>query len=254
MLKLEEISSQARQAELALQKAQRDFTRAENLYRDSVATLEQYQNARTGLELAQSNARIARFNLEYSEIRAPSDGKILKKLAEENEITGPGYPVLFFASTEANWVVRVSLTDKDIVRINLLDSASVSFDAFPGHSFACHVSEAGKAADPYTGTYEVELVLQDNPVNLASGFIGKVNIFPSDTASYPVIPVEALVDGRGNTGTVYVIENDMPARRAIVIHAITDGGIVVQDGLKAGEEIIVDGGSFVREGTRIKRD
>lgn len=250
----EEISSQVRQAELALQKARRDFGRVENLYKDSAATLEQYQNARTALEVARSTFRIARFNLEYSEIRAPSDGKILRKLAEENEITGPGLPVLYFASTEANWVVRVNLTDRDIVRINLLDSASVVFDAWPDDSFRCQVSETGKAADPYTGTYEVELLLVDKPENLASGFIGKVIIFPSDSAIYPVIPVEALVEGKGRTGTVYILENDTPARRDIIIHTITDEGIVVSKGLKAGEEIIIEGGTFVREGTKVKRD
>jgi RND family efflux transporter MFP subunit len=253
-LNLEEISSQVRQAELALQKAIRDFERIENLYKDSVATLEQYQNTRTALEVARANIRIARFNLEYSEIKAPSDGKILRKLAEVNEITGQGQPVLFFASTEANWVVRVSLTDRDIVRVNLLDSATVVFDAWPGKPFMCQVSETGKAADPYTGTYEVELLLVEKPENLASGFIGKVTIFPSDTVSYPVIPIEALVDGKGSTGTVYVVENDLPARRTVVIHAITDEGIVVRYGLKAGEEIIVDGGAFVREGVGIRRD
>jgi len=253
-LNLEEISSQVRQAELALQKAQRDFARAENLYRDSVATLEQYQNARTGLELAQANAKIARFNLEYSEIRAPSDGKILKKLAEENEITGPGYPVLFFASTEANWVVRVNLTDKDIVRVNLLDSAGVVFDAWPGRSLICQVSETGKAADPYTGTYEVELTMLEKPDNLTSGFIGKVTIFPSDTTSYPVIPVGALIDGKGSSGTVYILKNDTAARKDIMIHSITDEGIVVGEGLKAGDEIIVEGGSFIKEGVRVKKN
>jgi multidrug efflux system membrane fusion protein len=150
--------------------------------------------------------------------------------------------------------MRVSLTDKDIIRIKLLDSARVVFDALPGDTYLCQVSETGKAADPYTGTYEVELMLLEKPENFASGFIGKVIIYSSDTARYPLIPVEALIDGKGRTGTVYVLENDIPARRAIIIHAITDEGIIVQGGLRAGEEIIVDGGAFVREGVRIKRD
>ena len=57
-LNLEEIRSQGNQANLVLKKSERDFQRAENLYMDSVATLEQFQDSRTALEVARSNARI----------------------------------------------------------------------------------------------------------------------------------------------------------------------------------------------------
>ena len=55
-LHLTEINAATTQARLALEKAQRDFDRASNLYRDSVATLEQWQNARTALDIAKQQA------------------------------------------------------------------------------------------------------------------------------------------------------------------------------------------------------
>ncbi len=45
--------------------------RVSNLYRDSVATLEQLQNSQTFFDVAESNLNIVKFNLKYSEIRAP---------------------------------------------------------------------------------------------------------------------------------------------------------------------------------------
>ena len=63
----------------------------------------------TALGIAQSNFNIARFNRKFSEIRAPSDGKILKQMAQANEILGQGYPVFAFAGTDAGWVLKVSL-------------------------------------------------------------------------------------------------------------------------------------------------
>jgi len=252
-LNLEEIRSQVRQAELALQKARRDYNRAKNLYTDSVVTLEQYQDAGTGLELAKSNYRIAQFNLDYSQIRAPSNGKILKKIAEENEIIGPGYPVLFFASTEADWVVRVNLADKDIVRVGSNDSASVQFDAWVNLHFPCRVSEIGNAADPYTGTYEVELLLEGPPERMVSGLIAKVEIFPSDSTFYTVLPVGAIIEGKGQTATVYVLGQEGAEKRDIRILSINDQGIIVASGLSPGEEVVVDGGAFIREGVPVER-
>ncbi len=196
VLNLSEIEPKARQAELALQKARRDYDRAKNLYRDSVATLEQFQDAKTALEYAQSNAEIAKFNLEYSEIRAPLNGKILKRVSESNEIVGPGQPIFLFASTENSWVVRSNLTDKDIVNIRLNDSATIDFDAYPGKTFYGRISETGNMADPYTGTYEVEIILKEPPESLVSGFIVKVTIYPVRTARKMIlIPAVSCAGG-----------------------------------------------------------
>jgi len=251
-LNLEEIKSRVDQAELALKKAERDHERAGNLYRDSVATLEQFQNAGTALEVARSNASIANFNLKYSTIRAPANGKILKRIAESNEIIAPGHPVFLFASTGSNWVVRTNLTDRDIVRVSMRDSAHVRFDAYPGEIFSGVISEIGTAADPYTGTYEIEVRMKERPATLVSGFVAKVEIYPATRDRQIVIPVEALIDGTGLTGYVMVLRDRQPDRRKISIRAITDQGIVVREGLLPGEELIIEGAQYIKKGSRIK--
>ena len=65
-LNLTEIKAQVQQAQIMLEKAQRDHARAKNLYRDSVATLEQFQNAKTGLEIAQQAYNAGAFNQCYA--------------------------------------------------------------------------------------------------------------------------------------------------------------------------------------------
>ncbi len=251
-LNLEEINSRVSQAELAMNKSERDYERAGNLYRDSVVTLEQFENAGTALEVARSNANIANFNLQYSTIRAPANGKILKRIAESNEIIAPGHPVFLFASTGSDWVVRVNLTDRDIVRVGMRDSAHVRFDAYPGEIFSGLISEIGTSADPYTGTYEVEIQISRRPEKLVSGFIAKVDIFPESLEKYMVIPVESLIDGAGMTGYVMVLVDQQPQRRKIQIHAVNDHGIVVQEGLSPGDELIIEGAQYIKTGSRIK--
>ena len=251
-LNLEEINSRVSQAELALKKAERDYGRAGNLYRDSVATLEQFENAGTALEIARSNASIANFNLQYSTIRAPAYGKILKRIAESNEIIAPGHPVFLFASTGSDWVVRANLTDRDIVRVRMRDSAHVRFDAYPGEIFTGVISEIGTSADPYTGTYEVEVRMTRRPEKLVSGFIAKVDIYPEALEKHVVIPVESLIYGTGLTAYVLVMKDQQPERRKILIRAVTDQGIVVGEGLTPGEEIVVEGAEYIKPGSRIQ--
>ncbi len=58
-LNLREIQEQVNQAVIGLEKAQRDYERVYNLYSDTVATLEQYQNAKSALDIANTNLNIA---------------------------------------------------------------------------------------------------------------------------------------------------------------------------------------------------
>ena len=251
-LDLSEIRAQANQAKLSSQKARRDFTRVSNLYRDSVATLEQYQNAHTALEVAKNQNSIAEFNLKYSFIRAPADGRVLKRLAETNEIIAPGHPVFLFSSLKNDWVLRSNLADRDVVRLQHFDTASVIFDAFPGKIFHAEVSEIGEWADPYTGTYEVELRLLSEDKLLMSGLVGKAEIFPSETEKLIMIPAGALVHGKGRSGLVYVVKAGRPELTEITFSKIASDSLAVIKGLEAGNELITEGNYFIDSQSEIE--
>jgi RND family efflux transporter MFP subunit len=251
VLELSEIRSKVNQAKLAVDKADRDFLRAANLFRDSVVTLELYQNAKTALEVARSELRIAEFNLEHSGIVAPANGLILKKLAEENEIVGPGHPVLFFASIENEWIMRVHVTDKDRIHLNINDSASVSFDAFPGQQFRAKIAEIAEISDPFTGTYEIELSLDEQIISPVSGLIGTARIFPSRVLDYPIVPYESLMEGNGKDGQLWVLRKGIPVQTNVRIFALKDDGILIERGISAGDSLIVEGGHHIREHSRI---
>lgn len=251
-LDLSEIHAQVAQAELAFEKAQRDFRRTGNLFQDSVATLEKYQDAKTALEVAKSNLEIAKFNLQHSEIIAPSDGRILKKLASENELIGSGMPVFIFAPTNNPMVVRVNLTDRNVIAIEMGDSASISFDAWPNETFSAEVTEIANAADPYTGTYEVELELDPADKKLLSGFIASVQIIPSKVSKFVYIPIEAMVEGRGRHGYVFAVGNNRPEKKQILISRIDNSRLILEKGLQPGDTVIVDGAQYVDESSEIE--
>lgn len=252
-LDLSEIQSQVMQTRLALEKAKRDYSRAKNLYGDSVATLEQLQNSQTALEYAESNNTIANFNLQHSRIVAPSDGKILKLLAEQNEISGPGYPVLLFGSIEDAYIIRINVTDKDIFKIMPNDRADIEFDAYPNKHFEAFVSEIGRAADPFTGTFEVELKLKDPKVELASGLISYVELRPSKKETLALIPIDAVISGTGNTAFVYALSEDNKViKLKLKVNEITDEHVLAYTEGMTYEKIIIAGQEKIRPGDKVE--
>ncbi len=254
-LNLSEIKAQVNIATEAYEKANRDFIRAENLYKDSVATLEVYQDARTALDIAKSNLEVARFNLKYSKIEAPSNGRILKVMLEENEMTAPGYPVLLFGSMQGKWVVRTSVSDKDMITIQIGDSASIALDPYPGIPFPGIVSEMAGMADPYTGTYEIEIeVLNTWKKQMTTGLIARVEIIPSKAERLFRVPADALFNSAENAGYVYQIRDTTVIRKKLKIKHISDKFIYVTGDLQSGSFVVTEGMTYINENTRIEPD
>lgn len=279
-LTLDEIQAQTQQADisqqqadinidnakLALKLAQRDYDNALGLFQDSVATLEQLQNAEVQLEnaknqlaaaqkgknLTKQQLNVAQFNLRFSRISAPSDGVILKKLAENNELVGPGNPVFLFGSKDKAQVIKVNVTDKDIIHIELDNPANIQFDAYPQLTFKGAVREKASMADPYTGTYEVEVEVKPEGKKLYSGFIGQVRIYTDAAQKLVSIPVDALLKANGQVGEVFIVEDSLAKRTSISIYKMEDQTLLISKGLIPGDRVIISGAGFLNDDEPVK--
>ncbi|MFC2104403.1 efflux RND transporter periplasmic adaptor subunit [Bacteroidota bacterium] len=207
-LDLNEIQEQVNQAIVGLEKAKRDYNRMHALYTDTVATLEQFQNAKSALDVAAANLNIAKYNLKFSTIVAPDDGVILMKFFEEDEIVGVGNPIFYFASAEDSWQLVVGVSDKDIVKLNLGDKAKIKTDAWPNKDLTCVVSRIANAPGQFTGLYEIELSIENPEVNLKHGFFAKGEIFPSELNDCYSLPIDAIQEGIGNLVLFYSVSED----------------------------------------------
>ena len=251
-LDLSEIKAQVDQARSAFLKAERDFNRVEQLYKEKAATLEHFQDVKTAFNIAESRLKIAEFNFRFSEIHAPVDGTILKRLMEENELAAAGYPVFLLAATGNDWIIRAGISDKDMVRIQLMDPATVVFDAYPGIEFQAAVTEIAESSDHMSGTYEIELKLEPTEKKMATGFVAEIDITPSQKETYAVIPIDALVEAEGKRGYVYSVTNSSSALRIPVeIAFIFENMVAVSSGLEGIETVITEGAPYLQDGSEV---
>lgn len=240
-LVLPEIDAQVAAAEAAHDKALRDKERVAKLHTARVTTDEQLQNATTGVDLTRAQLEAVRFNRAHAVIVAPSGGRVLKRTAEEGELVAPGTPIFWLASSEAGWVLRVAVPDRDVVRLALGDAARVRFDALGEAAFGARVSELASAATPQTGLFEVEVVLTEAPPTTLSGLVGRVEITPSKRTPQAWIPLDALIDGEGSRASVYVLDGDRARRVSITTGRIEGGKVAVSAGLEGHAQVITAG-------------
>lgn len=251
-LNLSEVKANGAKAEQCYEKAKRDFERVKNLYNDEVITLEQYQNSQTALKVAKSDLEIAKFNLEHSQIIAPSKGTILKKFANENEMINAGYPVVSFGSQTGNWKIVTSVSDQNLMKINIDDSVSLSFDAIKNMVLPGKISTISKSANPYNGSYEVEINLDKTNEKIVSGMIANVKIFPHSEEQYYFIPIESLVEANEETGYVFIINGTSAERKKIKIKEVVDNKVAVEKGLEGIGEVVSAGANYLTENSKVK--
>ncbi len=251
-----EIDAQVTQAQYGLQKSERDLSRVEGLYKDSSATLELVQNATTGRDLAKETARIATFNQQYAEIRATRGGKIIKQVMNEGEITGPGMPifVLFETGTD-DWAVKVNVSDRDWARLNLGMSAKVIMDAYPETVFNGKISELPASADPQSGLYPIEIKVQPQGKRFVPGLFAQVDITPSQSRLYTIVPIEAIVEGDAKLAFVFALENDGTSVKKIPVQiAFMEGNqVIIAHGLDGIKEVVTKGAPYLTEKKKVKK-
>lgn len=252
-LRLDEIDAQMALAQAGRDKAKRDLERVRNLHADSVATLEQLQNAQTGLDVAEAQFRIAQFNRDHAVIAAPSDGQVLTRLVEAHELVSAGMPVVVFASEETDWRVQAGVADVDVVTLSLGDKAKVTLDAYPDQTFHGTVAEIAGAPDPQNGTYPVAVAVEDGGLALRSGMVAKVAITPARDGQGYTVPLEALVDARDRDAFVYVVNADSTARRLpVVLSRLDDDQAVIASGLESVDHVVARGAAYLNPGTRVR--
>ena len=253
-LDLTEIQAGLNQAKLGYEKALRDYQRAERLFKDSVATLEQLQNSKTGVDIAAQQVKTAEFNLTYSEIKANKDGFVLKKLANAGQLTAPGTPVFQVnGAKDDNWILQANVTDEQWSQLTIGDSAMILAGNYqteiPGK-----ILRKSQAADPLTGTYWVEISpTQATKVKLAAGMFGKAILSPTFRTDGWQIPYEALLDAQGDVGYVFVSTDGKVAKKVkLSLGKIAQNTVQVISGLEGYNQLIVTGSAYLADGSTIE--
>lgn len=254
MLEQDEMDATLRQVRISTAKAQRDLDRARALYADGVATQEQVQDLTTALQMARATQDSAEFNARFTRIEAPADGVVMQRLVEPRELVAPGQPLLRVGMTSRGWVVKVALTDRDVVRVRVDDEATVFLDAYPTHEFPGRVAKIAAAADPATGTYEMEVLVEPGEVRLVSGLVARAQIRDGRESARPAIPLAALLEADSGKAVVFVIDRQrLLARRTVVSTGRFAGDRVeITGGLETTDVVVIEGAAYLRDGDSVR--
>lgn len=261
-LDLREINARVAEASARTIQAQRNLDRYRQLHSTNALSLDALQLAETELSVAESQLRIAKFNQQYSTIRAPADGLVLKRHVEEKELVSPNQPILLIADESQGWIIRTGVTDRELARIEKGNIAKISFDALPGQTFKGKVTQLGVIGNEKTGTFEIEITLPAAPDKrsqnkLRAGFVSKIKIEPSAVTKVALIPIASIIHvDQNHSGQTEVFIYNPTTRtaelRPVSVAYIEGGLVAITDGLTEADALITTGAGLLRQGEKAR--
>jgi RND family efflux transporter MFP subunit len=252
-LNLTEINALVSQAKHGLAKAERDFNRATNLYKDSVATLEQLQNAETALSVAREQYEAATFNKSHSEIHAPANGVVLRKFVNAGQVVGTGDPIIQTnGATAGEWILRIGVSDKQWSSLVIGQQATIKVDAFPNRTFKGRVIRKAGVSDSQTGVFAIEISVNSAGEKFASGMFAAAELPSAEKISSWSVPYEAVLDANDNEGFVFITNDNITAtKQPVIIESFNGETIRISRGLEHATALIVSGSAYLSDQSSI---
>jgi len=236
------------------EQAQDAFNRMEPVYKKGSLPEIKYIEVKTGLEQARSATSIARKNLRDCKLYAPASGMIGKKMIEPGMSVVPGNPVFKLVKIE-KVKVKIPVPENEITGIGKGLKATVKVSAVGDQQFEGEVEEIGVLSNPLSHTYMVKVVLENKDNLLKPGMVCKVSMSNPVLANRIIIPLSAVQTDEGNNGKYVFLANpntNKAIKSSVTVGALVSDGVVINDGLSAGDLLITEGYQKISENSIIQ--
>jgi RND family efflux transporter MFP subunit len=240
------------QAERA--RAEADFQRIAELYKDGWVTKARYEAAQATAKTASARVAQAGFSSGNAQIYAPSSGVILTRNVEPGQVISAGVAAVILGQADQGFVFRVPVVDRDASKLRVGMAAEISLDTIDGPPIVATISEIDGQANAATGAFTVQFSLPAT-AKIRAGQIGTAAIkLPAADGSAMQIPASALFGVRTGEGLVYVVDakTSRVETRNVVIDRLMDQFVIISGGLQPGDRIVVSGGEKLRTGSKVR--
>jgi membrane fusion protein (multidrug efflux system) len=251
-------------ANAALANADLQLNRASELLRTNTGTKQTYDQrlseqlqAKAQLEDAGAQLRDAEIQLSYTEIKSPIDGRIGRAAASPGNIVGPDTGVLATVVSESPIRVLFPVTQRELLEArkdkNAGDDLLVRLRLADGNLY----KEKGKldfidvTVDPKTDGQIVRAVFDNKEGLLTDGQTVRVVLEEEKPQTVVTVPQSAIAVDQ--TGPYLFVADDKNAAqlRRVKTGIVRNGQLVISEGLKAGEKVIIQGQQRVRQGMTV---
>lgn len=233
----------------------RDFDQRDNGNREALANV----------KAAEATLQTARLNLDYTQVRAPVDGRVGKIEVTVGNLVAAGSasPVLT-SLVSVNPIYASFDADEEVVlhALNAVGDASgkrgnlsripVEMTTSGGTIASGHIQLIDNQVNNQSGTIRVRAVFKNEDGRLIPGQFARVRMGQPQQQSLVLVDERAIGTDQDKKFVMVVGDGERAVYRPITLGGNVEGLRIVTAGLKSGERIVVNGLQRVRPGALLK--
>lgn len=226
-----------------------------------------YDAALAEIDAAKANVRQAELNLGYTTIRAPLSGEINRTLVDAGNLVGAGgnptllttivkiEPIYVYFTVNEQALLGYIRQGKDgtsqpdkrsgpPVYLGLMDET--------GWPHVGKIDSAENQLDASTGTIKVRAIFSNQDDELGPGLFARIRIPTKWQKNAILVPERAIGTDQRGKYLLVVNEKDVVESRPVKIGQQVEDWRVIEEGLKPGEWVVVNGLQKARDGMKVK--
>ena len=255
---LQQAQAQLDTQRAALWHAQAEFKRYSGLLKQDAATQTEVDHwryeqaaAEAGVKSAEAQVTIAELNLGYTSVRAPFDGRVGRHLVDPGNVVGAGQLTTLATIDQIDPLyVYFTIDERDLLRVGGRRGASLNDQPIPvaygllneeGFPHQGQLNFASLTVEPTTGTLQLRATIPNPDMKLLPGLFARVRVPTGEQRGALVVPGDAVSFDQQGAYVLIVDTGNKVERRGVKDGAQVGDGLVIEEGLKSDDWVIVEG-------------
>jgi RND family efflux transporter MFP subunit len=213
------------------------------------AALQTARNLRASIQASEATMKLASRQLRDTEIRAPFDGFVERRLVNLGELVKAPMPVMAIVRLDP-LKVTAEMPEKMAPWITAGRPLELHVDAYPTRTFSGKVTRISPAVNTSTRAFAFEALVPNPEALLKPGTFARVHVESDRVDDVLTLPYAAL-QYRYGVNRVFVVSGDRLAMRELQVGDRMGERIEIVSGVKEGEPVAVTDVDSLNDGDRV---
>lgn len=230
---------------------ERKLIRYRNLEKEGLVSRQETDDLENSLVAAREALKTTQLTFTKSRPASPLNGQVDELYVDRGEYVDPGTPLVRLLKVDRLKVIA-DVPEKDIIYLEVGQQVSIIPARIHDRSaqpVLGTIDFIAYAADEITRTYRTKIMI-DNPGSLRPGMIVRAEFVRQSLTAVVTVPLYALIDNDGRK-SVFVADGEVARRVPVEVGSSIGQRIVILNGLKAGDHVVVKGQQLLGDGVRI---
>lgn len=244
------VKAELAEAQANLSDLNAQVARLQNLQSRQLVAKSQLDTANASRNAARARMQAAQERLNDRIIRAPFDGVLGLRQVSQGQFVNAGSVMVNLDDLDHLWV-DFPVPESLLSQLNTGMVVDLQSDAAAGQGFTARVIGIDSRVDVATRAIMVRAAIDNSAGKIRPGMLLRVSL--QQARAETIVVPELAIQQVGSRTFVYVVADDETVLgRDIRISSRHQGKAAVAEGLKAGDKVVVDGASKLRDGQKIK--